>query len=468
MQRLLKLGVTVAVVLGIATSVRAQVVAQDPAIPKLGIEQHRLPNGLDVLLVEDHRIPRVAVNLWYHVGPVNEEPGRTGFAHLFEHMMFQQSKHVPKDEFGRFLEMVGASDLNGTTDFDRTNYFETVPSNELELALWLESDRMGYLLEQVDAEALKNQQDVVRNERRQGVENQPFGIVEEAMYHNLFPKTHPYYGNVIGSHQDIQAAKLDDVRRFFRQYYSPNNATLAIVGDIDKAKTIKLVEKYFGSLKKGPAVPAVRVNTPRITAERRITVKDRIEMPRIYMAWITPPIFKPGDAEADLAARILADGRSSRLYKSLVYEKQIAQNVVAYQYSLTLGSVFVVQATARKGHTLEELEKAIEVQLDALRTAGPDTLELDRAKTTVETQTLFSLERLGGFGGVANRINLYNHHLKNPDYLADDILRYRRVTGSRCSNSRSDRSRKTLASSFTESRANPTSGLQYRRRTNRL
>jgi zinc protease len=359
---------------------------------------------------------------------VNEEPGRTGFAHLFEHMMFEETKHVPKDEFGRLLEMVGASDLNGTTDFDRTNYFETVPSNELELALWLESDRMGYLLDKVDAEALKNQQDVVRNERRQSVENQPFGIVEEAMYHTLFPKSHPYYGNVIGSHQDIQAAKLDDVRRFFRQYYSPNNATLAIVGDIDKAKTIKMVEKYFGSLKKGPAVPAVRVNTPRLTTERRITVKDRIEMPRVYMAWITPPIFKPGDAEADLAARILADGRSSRLYKSLVYEKQIAQNVVAYQYSLTLGSVFVVQATARKGHTLEELEKAIEVQLDALRSGGPDAAELGRAKTTVETQTLFSLERLGGFGGVANRINLYNHHLKNPDYLAEDILRYRRVT----------------------------------------
>jgi zinc protease len=249
----------------------------------LNVEKHTLSNGLEILMVEDHRLPRVAVDVWYHVGPVNEEPGRTGFAHLFEHMMFQHSKHVPADAHFKLLQAAGGSDMNGTTDFDRTNYFETVPSNELELALWLESDRMGYLLDELDGEALRNQQDVVRNERRQTTENRPYGIVDEAIYHTVFPKGHPYYGSVIGSHQDIQAATLGDVRQFFKQYYTPNNASLSIVGDIDKAKTLKLVEKYFGTLKRGPAVPPIRITTLPITSERRTVVTDRVEVPRVYM-----------------------------------------------------------------------------------------------------------------------------------------------------------------------------------------
>ena len=205
-----------------------------------------------------------------------------------------------------------------------------MPTNQLETALWLESDRMGYLLDELTADSFKNQQDVVRNERRQSIENRPYGIVSEAVTHALFPKEHPYYADVIGSHQDIQSAQVADVRKFFKQYYSPNNASIAIVGDIDKAKTRQLVEKYFGSLKRGPDVPAVHVTTPEITAERRVVVKDHVELPRLYMAWITPPIFKPGDAEAELAAGILGQGKSSRLYRSLVYDKQIAQDVAAY------------------------------------------------------------------------------------------------------------------------------------------
>jgi zinc protease len=368
------------------------------------------------------------VDVWYHVGPVNEEPGRTGFAHLFEHMMFQHSRHVPADAHFRLLEAAAASDVNGTTDFDRTNYFETVPAHELELALWLESDRMGYLLDELDADALRNQQDVVRNERRQTTENRPFGIVEEAIFHNLFPKNHPYYGSVIGSHQDIQAATLNDVRQFFKQYYTPNNASLAIVGDIDKAKTLKLVEKYFSTLKRGPNAPPLRVTTPPITSERRVVVKDHVELPRVYMAWLTPSIYQPGDAEATIAASILAGGRSSRLYKSLVYDKQIAQDAVARQGSYTLGSVFTVQATARPGHSAEELEKEISAQIEALRTEKPDAKELQRAKAAIESRTLFSLESLGGFGGIADRVNKYNHHLKNPDYLREDIRRSRQVS----------------------------------------
>ena len=397
-------------------------------VPRLEFEKYTLPNGLEVILSQKRGLPMVAVNLWYHVGPANEAAGRTGFAHLFEHMMFQSSKHVPPDSHIRLLEAAGASDLNGTTDFDRTNYFETVPSSQLELALWLESDRMGYLLEKVDQAALSNQQDVVRNERRQSVENQPYGLAEEAVVQAIFPKGHPYHGYVIGSHEDIQAAQLEDVQRFFRQYYAPNNATMAIVGDFDVAQTKKLVEKYFGTLKRGPAVPAPKADAIRITSERRLNVPSRVELPRVYMAWMTPPIFKPGDAEADLAGTILGGGRSSRLFKKLVYERQIAQNVSAQQQSLTLGSVFQIEVTARPGHTAEELEKAVDEELAAMRAQPPSMREIEMARNTIETNIIGGLERLGGFGGIADRLNSYNHYLGNPDYLQKDIQRYRAVT----------------------------------------
>ena len=401
---------------------------QSSDIPKIEFDKYTLPNGLDVIVTEDHRLPLVAVNLWYHVGPANEEPGRTGFAHLFEHMMFQGSKHVPGDSHFKTVEADGGSDANGTTDFDRTNYFETMPADHLETALWLEADRMGYLLDDLDQNKLSNQQDVVRNERRQSVENQPYGIVEEAMYHELFPKGHPYYASVIGSHADIQAAKLDDVKNFFKHFYTPNNASLVIVGDVDKAKTRTLVEKYFGSFKRGADVAKPSVQTPPITAERRIVVKDRIELPRVYMAWLTSPIFKPGDADADIVSGVLGGGRSSRLYKKLVYEKQIAQDVTAQQYSLMLGSVFTIQATARPGHTPEELEKALDEELAKIREAGPDAAEVDRARNVIETRIVEGLEKFGDFTGVANRLNTYNHFLGNPGYLAQDIQRYRDVT----------------------------------------
>ena len=416
-----------AVAAGALATSSAQNRAPANDVPRIPVETFTLGNGLKVMLSPEHRLPLVAVNLWYHVGPANEEPGRTGFAHLFEHMMFQCSKHVPCDSYLKTVESVGG-EVNGTTDFDRTNYFETVPSNQLELALWLESDRMGYLLDKLDQDALANQQDVVRNERRQSVENQPYGLAEEALYQTLFPKGHPYYGVVIGSHEDIQAAKLDDVKKFFRQYYAPNNAGLAIVGDFDPAQTRKLVEKYFGTFKRGPAVPPITATTPKITMERRKTVPSRVELPRVYMAWLTSPIFKPGDAEADLTSIILGGGRSSRLYKKLVYEKQIAQNVSAQQQSLLLGSVFEIEATARPGHTPEELEKAIEEELTAFRARPPDASEVDRARNTIETNIIGGLENLGGFGGVADRLNSYNHYLGMPDYLQRDIQRYDAVT----------------------------------------
>jgi zinc protease len=397
---------------------------------KIDYEKFTLANGLDVILSEDHRLPLVAVNIWYHVGPANEVAGRTGFAHLFEHMMFQGSKHVPGDLHFKTVEASGGTDLNGTTDFDRTNYFETMPADRLETALWLESDRMGYLLDDLDQGKLSNQQDVVRNERRQSVENQPYGIVEEELFHQLFPKGHPYYASVIGSHADIQAAKLEDVKAFFKQFYAPNNASLVIVGDINKGTTRSLVEKYFGSLKRGADVPKPSVTTPPITTERRAVVTDKIELPRVYMAWLTSPIFTPGDADADITSGVLGGGKSSRLYKTLVYDKQIAQDVSAQQQSLTHGSVFTIEVTARPSHSAEELEKAIDEELRKFRESGPDAAEVDRARNVIETGIVEGLERFGGFEGVANRLNTYNHFLRNPGYLGDDLQRYRDVTPS--------------------------------------
>jgi zinc protease len=406
---------------------QTQKAAPKPApleVPQLKFEKFKLQNGLVVILSEDHRLPMVAVNLWYHVGPANELPGRTGFAHLFEHMMFEGSRHVPGNTHFHLLEAAGASDINGTTDFDRTNYFETLPANQLELALWLESDRMGYLPDKLDQANLSNQQDVVRNERRQSVENQPYGIVEEGMFHLLYPKSHPYYSDVIGSHEDIQSAKLEDVRNFFKLYYAPNNASLAIVGDFQPEHAKELVEKYFGPLRRGEEVPRITAKTPPITAERRAVIQDNVQLPRVYEAWLTSPIFKPGDAEADLAATVLGGGKSSRLYKKLVYEKQIALDVAANQQSLMLGSEFQVQATARPGVKPEDLEKAINEELEAFRTSGPTEEELKRAHNVLETRIISGLETLGGFGGVADRLNSYNHYLGTPDFLSADIGRY--------------------------------------------
>jgi zinc protease len=402
--------------------------AASNATPTIKFEKYTLPNGLAVILSEDHRLPLVATNIWYHVGPANELPGRTGFAHLFEHMMFEGSKHVPGNSHFQHLEAAGATDINGTTEFDRTNYFETVPANQLELALWLESDRMGYLPDQLDQASLTNQQDVVRNERRQSIENSPYGIVEEALFHTLFPKGHPYYADVMGSHADIQAVKLEDVRNFFKLYYAPNNASLAIVGDFDPAQAKQLVEKYFGPLKRGAPVPKINVVTPPITAERRAIIHDHVELPRVYEAWLTSPIFKPGDAQADLASEILGGGKSSRLYKKLVYEKQIALDVRASQESLILGSLFEIVVTARPGHTPEEIEKAINDEVTAFSKEGPTPDELERAQNGIETRIIEGLERLGGFGGVADRLNEYNHYLGTPDYLAQDLGRYQKAT----------------------------------------
>ncbi len=395
--------------------------------PEIRYERYTLPNGLEVLLHEDRKLPIVSVDIWYHVGPVKERAGRTGFAHLFEHMMFEGSKHVGEKAHIKYLEQAGATDINGTTDFDRTNYFETIPANQLETALWLESDRMGFLLDTLDRAKLANQRDVVRNEKRQG-EGRPYGIVDEDVYHELFPKTHPYYADVIGSHADVEAARLNDVRAFFTQYYEPNNATMAIAGDFDPATIKALIAKYFGPIPAGPKVEVTPVVTPPITAERRAVVTDTVQLPKVILAWLAPPAFTAGDADANIAAQVLGSGKSSRMYRELVYKQQIAQSASCEDDSLALASPFECDLIARPGVTPEKLEAEAEKIVDDFAAHGPTAEEVEWARNKIETRLISGLQRLGGFGGVADQLNYYNQYTGDPGYLPKDLARYDAVT----------------------------------------
>ena len=332
--------------------------------------QFTLPNGLRVVLHEDHSVPVVAVNVWYHVGSGREKPGRTGFAHLFEHLMFEGSGHVKEGDFDNLLEGAGG-DNNGSTNNDRTNYYLNVPSHALELALFLESDRMGYLLDAMSPGKVDGQRDVVKNERRQSVENQPYGQAFITLGETLFPKGHPYHWPTIGYMDDLTAASYEDVTDFFKQYYGPNNATLVVAGDIDPARTRTLVERWFSDVKRGPDVPPLTAPPVQLSGVTKTTITDRVQLPGIYLAWIGRRRTQPGDAELDLAADLLAGGKSSRLYKRLVYDLQIAQSVFAFQEAGDLASIFAIVATARPGHTLDELTKVIDEELQrAARDAG--------------------------------------------------------------------------------------------------
>ena len=334
-------------VLAITTICAMQTETQASSLPEIKTEKYVLPNGLNVILSEDHSIPVVSVNLWYHVGSKNEKAGRTGFAHLFEHMMFQGSQHMDQDYFAP-LEKVGAV-VNGSTSEDRTNYYETLPSNYLELAIWLESDRIGFLLPALTQKKLDNQRDVVKNERRQRLENQPYGKVYDLLPSLTYPNDHPYSWPVIGSMADLSAASVEDVSEFFRTYYTPNNASLCITGDFDPVQVKKWIEQYFGSIPPGPAIDRLKSWVPELDGVRRALVEDNVELPRLYYVWHSPAQYQPGDAEMDLLANILTSGKTSRLYQALVYEKQIAQDVSAYQASQELGSTFNIEVTAAQG-----------------------------------------------------------------------------------------------------------------------
>ena len=393
-------------------------------------EKYRLDNGLQVILHLDRKLPVVHVNLWYHVGSKNERPGRTGFAHLFEHMMFQGSKHAD-GEYITFLEKAGANlregGVNGTTSFDRTNYFETVPREALEYSLWLESDRMGFLTDALTQEKLDNQRDVVKNERRQSYENVPYGRAIQMIFENLFPKGHPYSWLVIGSQEDLDAATLDDVKEFFTTYYTPNNCSLVVAGDFEVAEAKSLVDKYFGPFSPGPALDRPAQWIPRLDGEKRIVVADRVPQDRLYLAWPTSGYFRPDDAELDLASHILSQGKNSRLYKTLVYDRQVASDVSAFNYSMEIAGVFGVIATARPGQSLAELEQIILDEIAQFAERGPSEEELLREKSKQEYDFISGLERLGGFGGKADLLNQYNTFLGAPDYFAKDYERYERI-----------------------------------------
>ncbi|MBP1636171.1 MAG: peptidase M16-like protein [Acidobacteria bacterium] len=399
------------------------------AVLQVPYTQFTLPNGLNVILHEDHTVPVVSVNVWYNVGSGREKPGRTGFAHLFEHLMFMGSGHVKQGEFDRLLEAAGG-DNNGSTTEDRTNYWIDVPSNALELALFLESDRMGYLLDAMSPATVDAQRDVVKNERRQSYENRPYGMASIVLSEMLFPENHPYHWPTIGYMPDLSAARYEDVVEFFKRYYAPNNASLSIAGDIDVPATRRLVERYFGEIPRGAFVEPIAPPAAYLTSVARRTIADKVQLPRLYLAWHTPALMAPGDAALDAAASILAGGKNSRLYRRLVYDMQIAQNVMAMQGSQALGSVFMVVVTPRPGHTLDEVQKVIDEEVDHLRGEPPAPRELQRMVNQTEASFYGRMEQVGSFGGKADQLNAYYTETGDPDYFAEDLARYRALSPS--------------------------------------
>ncbi len=415
-----------ALLLGSIFGAASPAAAASARIPPIAFEKYRLPNGLEVILHEDHSTPIVGVNLWYHVGSKNEHPGRTGFAHLFEHMMFQGSKHYDRDYFGPLQEAGGR--LNGSTNQDRTNYWETVPSNYLELALWMESDRMGFLLPAMTQEKFENQRDVVKNERRQSYENRPYGLAYETLLAALFPPDHPYSWPTIGSMADLDAASRDDVARFFRRYYHPGNASLCIAGDFDPPEAKRLVAKYFGPIPAGPPVEKLPPRPVHLAEDRRIRMTDRVGLARLYMVWPTVAMFTDDEPALEILADVLSGGKTARLDKSLVRTRQIAQHVQAFQNSQEIAGAMMVVATARPGHTPAELESAILEEIRRLQQDPPSPEEVERAVNRLEAQLVRSLESVSDFGGRADRLNMYNVFTGDPGYLEKDFPRYLAVT----------------------------------------
>ena len=388
---------------------------------ELPAAKRTLANGLDVLVHEDHHVPVVAVNLWYHVGSKNERPGRTGFAHLFEHLMFEGSEHHNKGYFPP-LQHAGAL-LNGSTNTDRTNYWEVVPTSALDLALWMESDRMGYLLPALTQQRFETQRDVVLNERRQNYENRPYGMAMIALAAALYPPDHPYHWLTIGSADDIRAMRLEEVQEFFRTYYHPANASLSLAGDIDTERAFELAERYFGDLPAG-VKPAPVNATATLAREQRLVIEDRIEMPRLYMAWHSPAMFADGDAEMDLLGDLLGNGKTSRLYRTLVYDKRVALDVSAYQSSREMAGFFLLVATAAPGKSLAEITAVIDQELQDVIDHGPTAAEMERGFAQVEAHFLYRLQTVGGFGGKSDQLNAYNVFCGDPAYFGVDLTRY--------------------------------------------
>ncbi len=394
---------------------------------RVPIDTYRLPNGLFVTLSEDHTAPIATVNLWYHVGSANERDGRTGFAHLFEHMLFQGSEDVGSNEHFDIIQRAGGT-LNGSTWLERTNYFETVPSNHLETALWLEANRMGKLLPAMTQQKLDTQRDVVKNERRWSMDNQPYGSWWERLPALCFPDTHPFHHSLIGSMADLDAASLDDVKNFFRTYYTPGNAVLTVAGDFDKTQVRQWIDQHFGAIPSGTKPPPTAdMSMPRVFGEwKRQVVPDNVMLPRLFLAFLSPVFGSDEFYAASVAAAILATKKGSRLYKALVRDRQVAASVEAFTYNLTKGSdLMIVDATARQGVSGEQLEQEVGRELDALTRDGASDDDVARAITLIQTAQISELE---SSSDRADKLSLFATYFGDPGLINEQVERYGRVT----------------------------------------
>ena len=396
------------------------------ALPPLTLPatQFELPNGMKVFVSTDHSVPGVAVELLYHVGSKDEDPGRTGFAHLFEHLMFMGARHVPYPGFDTIMEQVGGVN-NASTSNDLTRYYEVGPSNLLETFFWLEADRMATLGAEVTPEKLEAQRKVVLNERRQSYENRPYGLADLAVNENLFPEGHPYHWPVIGSAKDLEAAELSDVQKFFARWYVPSNVTVAVVGDVEPAEVERLARRYFGWLPRAPAQERRAPAPVTLSGERRVEMTDKVELPKLIVAWPSPAATRPGDAECDVLAQVLSHGKASRLYVRLVHDRQVATEVMAAQDSMDLQSVFLIEALARPGHTTAELLAQVDAEIGRLVAEGPTQAEVDAARAGIYTDRARTLE---GLRSRASLLNNLNHFYGDPTALQKDLARYEAVT----------------------------------------
>ncbi len=402
------------------------------SLPRVSFDKYTLPNGLQVILHIDRKLPVAHVNHWFHVGSKVERPGRTGFAHLFEHLMFEGSKHAP-DGYFKYIEQAGGNlregGVNGTTSYDRTNYFATVPSGNLEYLLWLESDRIATLADALTKENFENQREVVRNERRQTTENQPYGRWFELVNEHLYPAGHPYSWPIIGRHEDLEAATVDEVAGFFRTYYTPDNLSLVIAGDFDENHARDLVTRFYGELEPGSAIDRQRRWVPSLPEGKIVEVMDRVPQARIHMVWPGPARFDTDEIPLDAAAAVLGDGLSSRLEKLLVYERRLCTEISTFNYAQEISGLFGVVATVRPGGDVLEVEALVMGEIKRLATGGPTGDEVERARTVWEYQYVSSLERIGGFGGKADRLNESNTYRNDPGFFHIEHERFRKLNG---------------------------------------
>jgi zinc protease len=382
--------------------------------------RYSLPNGLEVILNKIKSVPLVAVNIWYKVGSANEVRGKTGLAHLFEHMMFQGSKNIPKEMHFRYIQEAGGT-LNASTSFDRTNFFEKLPSNELELPLWLESDRMGFFLDSLDQVKLDNQKSVVLNERLERYDNQPYGLAWEKLVSNLYPDEHPYSWPTIGFYNDIESYTIEDVRSFFKQYYSPANSTIVIAGNIDVNRTKLLIEKYFGEIKNNGTPPEIITKMPHLNENKMLVFEDNVNLERIYLAWHSPKAFTKDDSALDILSDVLTGSKNARLTRKLVYELEIAQDVNAMQFSGKYGGHFMIVATAKPGKSLDVIKKIIFDEISLLAEKNISAKELERSKNAITSNFVYSLQNIDT---IADLMNLYNFYLGEPNSFNYDLNRY--------------------------------------------